>query len=408
MTIYLNKKLILTAFIGSNNLGDEAIFVSIISILKDFNDTELNVISINPKKTENLLRAMCLHENLKIVWTRNFIGIIKSILRSEILICGGGGLLQDKTSIYNIFYHLWKPFLAKLFGKKVILYGIGAGPIETIFGKIIVKFALQLVNLVTTRDEESKDLLMSISKSRTRIDAFTDPSVMLYLPTRQEVKKIFDAEDIPWNNSIIGVCLRHWFDTRKFIPVSIVKRFNLKNEIQNSKYNHFIKTVAFSLDYIMEKYRSRILFIPFWKGRDDIVHRDVIALMRNQDYIYELKGNYSPVEIKGLMRELRIVIGMRLHAIIFASSLSIPFVAIEYQPKVGSFVKQLFRRNNRDYQKHLKIPVDEFNKQVWKDRIDYVMNNKIKISHELSLTKDRLDLLNSQNVNRLIDFIKNS
>jgi polysaccharide pyruvyl transferase WcaK-like protein len=72
--------------------------------------------------------------------------------------------------------------------------------------------------------------------------------------------------------------------------------------------------------YFMEKYNERMR----GKGR--------AALLYTPENAPELIGVLSKAEF---------VIGMRLHAIIFASSAEVPVVGLEYDPKVASMMKAL-------------------------------------------------------------------
>ena len=49
---------------------------------------------------------------------------------SELIISGGGSLLQDVTSKRSLLYYLSIIGLGKLFGKKVMLFAQGIGPIR--------------------------------------------------------------------------------------------------------------------------------------------------------------------------------------------------------------------------------------------------------------------------------------
>ena len=49
---------------------------------------------------------------------------------SELIISGGGSLLQDVTSKRSLLYYLSIIGLGKFFGKKVMLFAQGIGPIR--------------------------------------------------------------------------------------------------------------------------------------------------------------------------------------------------------------------------------------------------------------------------------------
>ena len=54
-----------------------------------------------------------------------------------------------------------------------------------------------------------------------------------------------------------------------------------------------------------------------------------------------LKGDYSTEEFLSVIGSFRLLIGMRLHALIFAAVMKVPLLAISYDPKVDSFLKAI-------------------------------------------------------------------
>ena len=102
------KRILITAYIGSDNLGDEAIFESLIHDLTK-EHIEITAVSKNTKKTEKLgVHAVRL-------FSPQF---FKSLKNADVVMLGGGGILQDETSIYNIPYFIIQILLAQLVRKK--------------------------------------------------------------------------------------------------------------------------------------------------------------------------------------------------------------------------------------------------------------------------------------------------
>jgi polysaccharide pyruvyl transferase WcaK-like protein len=63
--------------------------------------------------------------------------------------------------------------------------------------------------------------------------------------------------------------------------------------------------------------------------------------MAQPERAFVLKGDYGPRQILGLMEHLGMVVGMRLHFLIFAAIARIPFVALPYAGKVAGFLQDL-------------------------------------------------------------------
>ena len=64
-----------------------------------------------------------------------------------------------------------------------------------------------------------------------------------------------------------------------------------------------------------------------------------LPIIRNK--VVLLKGDYSTEEFLSVIGSFRLLIGMRLHALIFAAVMKVPLLAISYDPKVDSFLKAI-------------------------------------------------------------------
>ena len=85
-------KYVISGYIGFDNFGDEAICGILTKYLKDKSAEKITVLSVNPEKTSRLYG----------VDSAPFLGFIKPILDSDVLISSGGSLLQDITSLKSL------------------------------------------------------------------------------------------------------------------------------------------------------------------------------------------------------------------------------------------------------------------------------------------------------------------
>lgn len=54
--------------------------------------------------------------------------LLGALLRSQVVLSGGGGLLQDRTSARNLTYYLGVIRLAKLLRRRVVVFNQSIGP----------------------------------------------------------------------------------------------------------------------------------------------------------------------------------------------------------------------------------------------------------------------------------------
>jgi len=146
------KRFVLSGYFGFKNFGDEAILSVIVKKLKEYGH-KVTVLSSDPAYTKGKFKYIRCVNMFKIP---DVLGIIS---RTDFVISGGGSLLQDATSLKSLLYYLFIIFAGLIFGKKVIIFAQGIGPINTPIGKFLTGFLLKKCVYVSVRDVKSFELL---------------------------------------------------------------------------------------------------------------------------------------------------------------------------------------------------------------------------------------------------------
>ncbi len=315
------KLIMISGYYGFGNCGDEAILMAMIQQLSDIVSEEgITVLSQNPKKTRLLY-------GVDSISRLNPFLICWKMKKSGIFISGGGGLLQDTTGRgLSIAYYLRFILLARLFSIPCIIYGQGIGPIRRQINRKLIRFSLSRANLIIVRDRQSQMLLDEIGISKELVSVFADPSFLIKgekLP--DNIYKKFQIEEsqpeVLHDNMVIGVVLR-----------------NCK-EIEQD-YNKKIIQLAKIADHLITKYKARLIFLPFQLDNDLALINDIIKNMENTS-VHCLDQEIKPAQMLMLFSKLSLIIGMRFHAILFATMNGNPFIAIDYDPKVKNYVSAL-------------------------------------------------------------------
>jgi polysaccharide pyruvyl transferase CsaB len=383
-----SMKVLIAGYYGFNNTGDEAILSE---ILKDLNavlpNPDIHVISGNPSLTKKTNKVKA------IIWT-DIPGIIRRVKQCDLIILGGGGVFHDywgvnKENILTQKQAIGIPslngilILAKLLNKPIVIYAVGVGPLLTKEGKEITRQCFELADFSIVRDDESKEVLFSIGVPVEKIVVTTDPAFSLPrddIKARQAMKR----RNIPIEKPLISVCLRNW-------------------EIGVSPEKWQIQ-VANALDGFIEQNDCSIVFIPFQNTPDQDFNNDnVVALavterMKNKDVAYILKDHYEPQVIAGLIAQCSMMLGMRLHSLVFAVNAHVPFVALVYDPKIANLMAHL---GMQPYS--LDIKEAESNKLL--SILSLVWENRQEIRSKLTKKSVELMDLASTNKNLIIDFI---
>jgi len=328
------KTVAIFGWYGFDNAGDEAILSVLISFIKRSTPgVRIIVFSGDHKSTEIQYNVEAIDRSLH---PKNWPSQLRAISQSDIVIIGGGGILHDLL-FKSLPYYLGIAFLAKILRKRVMLYGVEVGPLTTLNGRFLARHIMNIIDIITVRDQDSYNLLKKIGVNRPPIILSSDPACILSCVDSKKVKKILHKEGIKKGEKpLIGVCMRtlpRWYNGKKYYSEIV------------ENYENFKKIMAIALDELIIKLGVSIIFIPMRRQEDNKVAKEIIMNMNQKYNVYIIKGHYNAKEIKSLIGYMDIFIGMRLHSLIFASTMSIPIVGIKYADKILKYMEALGESN---------------------------------------------------------------
>jgi len=386
------KKIVISGFYGSDNAGDEAILASMLATIKEVvSDADIIVLSGNVEQTTKRHNIKALsNSTMKIPKT------LSTLKNADLFILGGGGLLQDDSSILNLIFWLIRVSLAKLLNKCVMCYAIGVGPIDTKLGKFLTKLIINKVNLITVRDSESKKLLKNLGVNRPPIYVTADPAFVLSSATPERVSEIFARENIIKKHHcpLIGISVERLYGFKRVLPVKYSVKYNIWSPGGKSKFEKFKAEMAQVADSLVTKLNAEIVFVPMYHGRDDKVSADIVQIMKNKNHAKVVTGMYTPQELKGIIGQMDMFVGLRLHSLIFAASMCIPMVGLAASsPKIRSFLKligqEMYVCDVNDFNSNdLLIKIEE----VWvnREQIRKKLKSKVNVLQKRALSNAKL------------------
>lgn len=338
----VSKKIIMSGYFGFSNSGDDAILKSIIESFKSLNPyLNIKVLSKDPVLTER-------EYGVAAVDRFKFFDVRKSLKASDMLISGGGSLLQDKTSSRSIWYYLLIMKLAKRYKKKVFVYSNGVGPINKIFNRNITRRVLNKVDYITLRDKDSYDFIKSIGVNNPNIKVLSDPVFNLKEASDESVREKFVINEVT-----VLVSIRSWIDDEKLIA-------------ELSKF----------LNYLIDEGKN-IVFMPMQTPRDTTISEKIAANLKSSKIINEK----YPVEIlMSLMKNANFIVAMRLHAMIYAIHQNVPFIGLSYDPKTETLLK--------DFDESINIDVDAINYDDLLKAYKYIKDNREDFINKLSVINE--------------------
>ncbi|KUP21870.1 polysaccharide pyruvyl transferase CsaB [Paenibacillus sp. DMB5] len=317
------QKLVISGYYGFRNSGDEAVLQSILNALRKQSQAagitiEPVVLSIDPEWTTSTYGVKSVHR-MKLGEVR------QAIAESAGLISGGGSLLQDVTSPKTIPYYLGVLKLAQWMGKPTFIYAQGIGPVNRKLFHPLIKSVFRKSAYVSVRDEQSRSLLESMGLSQNNIQVVPDPVMGLELPQRAESLGASTA-GTAFGMKTVGISVRFWEESR-----------------------HELNAIAEGLLKACAQTPLHLRFLPFHHPIDNEASRYVMRKLEKE--AASLGGSVSiredalhPQQMLREVAECDVLIGMRLHSLIYAAGRRVPLMGVSYDPKIDHFLERIHCR----------------------------------------------------------------
>ena len=174
-----HTRVVVSGYYGYDNLGDDAILLS----LRDSIRTALpgaTVVALSNKPAET--RERC---GIEAVYRFNPFALRRELRRCTLFLSGGGSLLQDHTSTRSLVYYTTLIRMAHSYGKKVMLYANGIGPVREAKNRERVCEVCGYADVITLRDAMSAEELRSMGVAEEKIHVTADPVYAMSTASRE-------------------------------------------------------------------------------------------------------------------------------------------------------------------------------------------------------------------------------
>jgi polysaccharide pyruvyl transferase CsaB len=280
------KRVIVLGYYGAGNLGDEALLSGTLTLLRRVPGLEPWVVSRDPRGTSQR------HGTPSIAWN-DPTALRRAVGAADALLLGGGGLLQDATSLRSLLYYAgW----AWLFGRRlpVVWWAVGVGPLRSAAASRALRTAGARAIAITVRDDQSRRLLEAIGLPVRAV--IPDPAFLLPSPPSagDEGAVVVCARDVPDEPSALA-----W--------------------------------LASELVALAERTGRAIWLLPLHRGADEAICQRLAARVPGAR---RLPWPASPEAALAVLGQASVVVSVRLHGLILGAVARRPLVAVPYDPKV--------------------------------------------------------------------------
>ncbi|MCL2569203.1 MAG: polysaccharide pyruvyl transferase CsaB [Oscillospiraceae bacterium] len=307
--LYRPKRLLVSGYYGFHNAGDEAILDAFVQSTKDLPvPVKVTILSKTPAETAKKHGA-------EAVSRFNPFAVFRAMRNTDVLVSGGGSLLQDKSSTRSIIYYLSIIRLAKLLGKPVMLYANGIGPVDRPANRRRVRKVVSQADMITLREESSREELLRMGVTAPELHVTADPIFLLSGADEDGALHAFREAGIPGDRPLIGLSVR-----------------TLRTGAE------FVSQMAAFCDRLTRELDCHVVFVAMQRPHDVTVSREIMSRMTESAY---LLGDLSPEALISACGQMELVVAMRLHTMLFAAKAKTPVIGLICDPKIENFSEKL-------------------------------------------------------------------
>lgn len=320
---------------SDGNLGDRAILQVMCRELRALlPDAALTVVSRSVARARRELGARAIAPGVG-----GFLRLCATAARSDLVLCGGGGLFQDDDSLVKMPYWGLRVALMRLFCRRVVGYALGVGPLDAASSRLFGRLAFACMERVGVRDAEAQRTAQPLTAKTVEI--VPDPAILLAPVEDETARRRLGDNDVPLDGRLlIGVALRRWFPPRRrLIPNRIAARFRRGGPKRTPESERFSELLAEVLDRVATRHDAHVVFLPTYTvghEGDGRMCREVIGKMTAAERCTVLALD-DPALYKGITKQLGALLGGRMHPTIFASAVGTPIVGLAYNQKFRGY-----------------------------------------------------------------------
>lgn len=302
-------RVVLCGYYGYGNMGDNALLrAAIRRAAACFPSREIVALTAKGRKDSGKFGVPCKRR-------MNPLSLIFALWNAEALIFGGGTLLQDRTSLRSLVYYGAVCAIARFRGVRVELWGNGLAQTQSALARGLVRYVLEAAAYIGLRDMPSVTEALRIVSRECCDRLYLEED----LARRQRGA---DRDRITYLQRRLGL-----IDEKGLSDYAVVA-------VKGSEGSGFLGVIERQIRELVSEGLS-LVFLPMYPKEDCAACRRLTGI-----YGGVIAEVVSESDAVGLMRDAKIVCGMRLHALVFASAADTPFVGVGADPKIEGFCRE--------------------------------------------------------------------
>ncbi|MBE6596225.1 MAG: glycosyltransferase [Ruminococcaceae bacterium] len=295
----------LCGYYGYGNLGDDTLLLKNIERARSLGYRKISALTARPSRDRYTFSVECRSRS-------SLFSVVSAIRKSDLLVFGGGTLIQDRTSLRSLLYYCALSEIARFFSVPMELWANGIGEISSPLGRFFVRRLLSYTRQVGVRDRCSRRISEELSVTPEKIVFERDPAFFC--------GGVFGL----WRKRLLGIC------GEGYIVVC------LKSGGAELEYRE--------LEAKVSEHREKKMIVLSAYPREDRRISTVFCQEYGGIYVESLSGE----ELVTLLSGASLCISMRLHPLIFSHIAGIPFFGVGDDIKIKAFCEEYGDLENKE------------------------------------------------------------
>jgi polysaccharide pyruvyl transferase WcaK-like protein len=312
----MSRRILLLGTHGQQNIGDELLLSTFLSMLGSEHDYEIN--SYDPVATAAALDPAYDVDIFDTAAER--LGLLRRIRRADVLFFAGGSIVKEltpatgrrRTSVLLMVLVLMTT--ARWFTRTpMLMSNIGVGPVSSRRGRFLAALILRQATLISVRDQASWTTCLELGVRRSRL---------------------VEMPDVVFANAPEGFEASGNRPRESAEPLRVALSLNHDVEDEDA-WRVFLDRVGTALREVDQRSGLELVALPMQSGfKDD---HDLAVL---EDFVTDqgLRCRFEPVadhhDVARIIAQADVVVAERLHAVVISTILGTPVVPLPYNIKV--------------------------------------------------------------------------
>ncbi|MDN4472748.1 polysaccharide pyruvyl transferase family protein [Demequina zhanjiangensis] len=312
------------------NRGDRAIAAGLIALARDtFPDAQITLVSQEAERDGEWFGASVLPQNIHSLNPLDWWRLLRAARRADLVLWGGGELLKDYTNRLGVWYWSLKMHLVSVANAQLVGVFQGIGPTSAPSSRWLIVRTVSRTKAFLTRDEQSKERLEAWGVRPGLVTSSFDSAVYAS-DVDPDVKS-------PASRFAI-VAPRRWFHYTKggWLP------HRWRRGQGPSPRSELLEQRVVQLIDLLVAQHGDVVLLPMHMGEDPDYARALRDRAAHPHRVHVLADDdLGPRALRSLVSRADVMIALRLHAGIVATSVGVPTVTYFYVDKGRLFAHQV-------------------------------------------------------------------